>query len=98
MVNHGSNHRLKRARELKRVTTSVAKELVREKAESLLAGKGRRDIFSLLGRCFRCCINITNRRPVKANMDEEAKNKLTEEELLAQMRYVPSFPLVLNLS
>jgi len=43
---------------------------VQEKAESLLAGKGNRDVFSLL---------------VKANMDAEAKDKLTEEELLAQM-------------
>ena len=30
---------------------------------------------------------------VKANMDTEAKNRLTEEELLAQVRYGPWFDL-----
>lgn len=51
-ADHGSNPRLKRAREAKKVVTEVAKEMVREKTETLLAGEGGRDIFSLLGR--RC--------------------------------------------
>ncbi|KAH0828958.1 cytochrome P450 [Lanmaoa asiatica] len=73
MTDHASNPRLERAREMKKMATEVAKEMVREKSESLLAGNGKRDIFSLL---------------VKANMDTEAKNKLTEEELLSQMRVI----------
>ncbi len=32
-----------------KLTTAVAKDLVKEKSEALLAGKGRRDIMSLLG-------------------------------------------------
>ena len=38
-------------------------------------------------------INVTDHPVVKANLDTEAKNKLTEEELLAQMWYVPSLHL-----
>lgn len=52
MTDHGSNPRLKRVREMKRIATDVAKGLLREKAQSLLAGKGSRDIFSLLGRFY----------------------------------------------
>jgi len=70
MADHGSNPRLKRVRETKKMAMKVAKEMVEEKAETLLEGKGSRDIFSLL---------------VKANMDAEAKNKMTEDEMLAQM-------------
>ncbi|KAG9312334.1 cytochrome P450 [Chiua virens] len=73
MTDHGSNPRLQRAREAKRVATDISKQMVQEKAESLLAGKDRRDIFSLL---------------VRANMDADAKDKMTEEELLAQMRTI----------
>ncbi|KIK19035.1 hypothetical protein PISMIDRAFT_161208 [Pisolithus microcarpus 441] len=56
-VKHTPNHRAARLRE----------------AESLLQGKGSRDIFTLL---------------VKANMDAEAKNKLSDEELYSQMRVI----------
>ncbi|KIJ66116.1 hypothetical protein HYDPIDRAFT_110276 [Hydnomerulius pinastri MD-312] len=73
MGNHGSNPRLQRMREIQKVATDVAREMVQEKAKTLLQGKGSRDVFSLL---------------VKANMDADAKNKLTEEELLAQMRTI----------
>ena len=93
MIDNGKNPRLERAREVKRVATEVAKELLREKAETLLAGKGSRDVFSLLGRTFSLFINFTDRLVVKANLDTEAKNKLTEEELLAQVWCVPSFHL-----
>jgi len=73
LSDHASDPRLERAREVKRTTTKVVREMVQEKAENLLAGKGNRDLFSLL---------------VKANMDAEAKNKLSEEELLSQMRAI----------
>ncbi|KAF9235249.1 cytochrome P450 [Melanogaster broomeanus] len=71
LAKYSSNPRFERIRELEKVGTKVAKEMVREKAESLLRKQGENDVFSLL---------------VKANMDADAKNKLTEEELLAQMR------------
>ncbi|KAG1751043.1 cytochrome P450 [Suillus lakei] len=69
----GKNPRIARMRETGNIATSVAKELVQDKAEMLLQGKGSRDVFSLL---------------VKANMDTDAKAKLTEEELFAQMRTI----------
>ncbi|KAJ8585151.1 cytochrome P450, partial [Rhizopogon salebrosus TDB-379] len=64
------NPRITRLRETGEIATSVAKEMVKDKAEMLMQGKGSRDVFSLL---------------VKANMDADAKSKLTEEELYAQM-------------
>ncbi|KAI9573309.1 cytochrome P450 [Boletus coccyginus] len=71
MLDNGSHPRLARARDTKIAVTSVAKELVREKADALLQGKGNRDVFTLL---------------VMANMDANAKQKMSDEELLAQMR------------
>ncbi|KAF9234005.1 cytochrome P450 [Melanogaster broomeanus] len=70
---HSSNPRLQRMRNLMNIVTDVAKEMVQEKAESLLQGTGSRDIFSLL---------------IKANMDTDAKNKLADDELFAQMRTI----------
>ncbi|KAH7922165.1 cytochrome P450 [Leucogyrophana mollusca] len=70
LSDHGTNRRLMRMRETNGIARNVAKGMVKEKAESLLEGEGSRDVFSLL---------------VKANMAENAKAKLSEEELLAQM-------------
>ncbi|KIM58519.1 hypothetical protein SCLCIDRAFT_16779 [Scleroderma citrinum Foug A] len=66
-----SNPRFQRVRQTRAVATAQAKDMVTEKAEFLLQGKGSKDIFTLL---------------VKANMDAEAKNKLSDEELYSQMR------------
>jgi hypothetical protein len=38
-----------RLRDTGTMATSVAKQLVKDKAEELLQGKGSRDVFSLLG-------------------------------------------------
>ncbi|KAJ8585426.1 cytochrome P450 [Rhizopogon salebrosus TDB-379] len=73
IVNTAKNPRLARLRETGRIVGSVAKQMVKDKAEMLMQGEGSRDVFSLL---------------VKANMDADAKSKLTEEELLAQMRTI----------
>ncbi|KAI6007584.1 cytochrome P450 [Pisolithus orientalis] len=70
---NSSNPRAARVREVNKVAISAAKSMVTEKAESLLQGKGSRDIFTLL---------------VKANMDAEAKNRLSDEELYSQMRVI----------
>jgi hypothetical protein len=40
---------LRNGRRVARLATGIAKELVDEKAEALLAGKSKRDIMSLLG-------------------------------------------------
>ncbi|KAF8884009.1 cytochrome P450 [Infundibulicybe gibba] len=55
------------------VADGVAKMLVEEKMEALLKGKGARDIMSLL---------------VKANVAENEKVRLNEEELYAQLRTI----------
>ncbi|KAJ8584424.1 cytochrome P450 [Rhizopogon salebrosus TDB-379] len=67
------NPRITRLRETGKIATSVAKEMAKDKAEMLMQGKGSRDVFSLL---------------IKANMDADAKSKLTEEEMYAQMRTI----------
>lgn len=73
--------------------------MLREKTENLLAGEGGRDIFTLLGRRrWTPLVNVANRLAVKANMGTEAKNKMTEEEVLAQMRYAAWFDLCLAVS
>lgn len=46
----GKNPRMARLRDTGILATSVAKQLVKDKAEVLLQGKGSRDVFSLLGR------------------------------------------------
>ena len=81
------NPRILRLRELGITATSVAKQMVKDKAEMLLQGKGNRDVFSLLSGCtalFR--FSKSDESIVKANMDMDAKAKLTEEELIAEMR------------
>ena len=63
--------------------------MVKDKAEMLMQGKGSRDVFSLLSECtpsFRS--GKSDEVTVKANMDTDAKSKLTEEEMYAQMRWV----------
>ena len=93
MVENGQSPRLARARDVKIMVTSIAKELVREKADALLQGKGDQDIFSLLSVFplrYSLPISLVYYLAVKANMDANAKLKLSDEELLAQMRWVSS--------
>ncbi|KAJ7871094.1 cytochrome P450, partial [Mycena leptocephala] len=62
---------LRNGRRVARLATGIAKELVDEKAEALLAGKSKRDIMSLL---------------VKANASANERANLSEAEVLAQMQ------------
>ncbi|KAF8434330.1 cytochrome P450 [Boletus edulis BED1] len=71
LADNGPSIRIARARDAKITMTNIARELVQQKANALLQGKGTTDILSLL---------------VKANMDATEKMKLSEEEMLAQMR------------
>ncbi|KAI6111302.1 hypothetical protein F5141DRAFT_1063613 [Pisolithus sp. B1] len=71
-VKYTPNHHAACLCEVNNVVTATARSMVIQKAESLLQGKGSRDIFMLL---------------VKANMDTEVKNKLSDEELYSQMQY-----------
>jgi hypothetical protein len=51
IVNTAKNPRLARLRETGRIIASVAKQMVKDKAEMLMQGEGSRDVFSLLGEC-----------------------------------------------
>ncbi|EKM53348.1 uncharacterized protein PHACADRAFT_124964 [Phanerochaete carnosa HHB-10118-sp] len=68
-----NNPAMEKARECERLTLKVAKELVDTKAEALKQGKGSKDVFSLL---------------VKANVAEDAKSRLSDEEMYAEMRTI----------
>ncbi|KAG5644497.1 hypothetical protein DXG03_008239 [Asterophora parasitica] len=70
---HLPSKKLFHARNTAKLSTDVAKELVNEKADAYLQGRGNRDILSLL---------------VKANASDNKNIKLTEEELLGVMRVV----------
>ncbi|KAJ7319227.1 cytochrome P450 [Mycena albidolilacea] len=64
---------LRNGRRVARLATGIAKELVDEKAEALLAGNSKRDIMSLL---------------VKANASANERANLSEAEVLAQMQTI----------
>ncbi|EIW80413.1 cytochrome P450 [Coniophora puteana RWD-64-598 SS2] len=70
LSDHMSSDKLVRMRQTKEVSVGVAKGLVKDKAEMITKGAGSKDVFSLL---------------LKANMDTEARAKLTEEELYSAM-------------
>lgn len=94
-----SNPRFQRVRQTRAVATAQAKDMVTEKAEFLLQGKGSKDIFTLLGKFKNHIVRTKESQPqtVKANMDAEAKNKLSDEELYSQMRYVACSPVAVSL-
>ncbi|KAJ7478616.1 cytochrome P450 [Mycena galericulata] len=73
LVDHVPSARLQHVRHTAQVTTKVARELVASKSAALLQGKCSRDIMSLL---------------VKANASENEKTRLSEDELLSQMRTI----------
>jgi len=64
---------LQNSRRVTRIAVGIAKDLVDEKAEALIAGKGKRDIMSLL---------------VKANASANPRANLSETEMLAQMQTI----------
>ncbi|KAL0955427.1 hypothetical protein HGRIS_001673 [Hohenbuehelia grisea] len=73
VANHSPAMTMHHARYCERVATDIARDLVKEKADALLEGKGKRDIMSLL---------------VKANASEDPNRQLDEQELYDQMRTI----------
>lgn len=73
MSKYSTRRNLAHARHTANLANKVTRELVQSKARALIQGKGNKDILSLL---------------VKANTSHDAKTKLTEEEMLAQMRTI----------
>ncbi|PPQ93679.1 LOW QUALITY PROTEIN: hypothetical protein CVT25_012738 [Psilocybe cyanescens] len=70
---YSRSRNLVHARHTAELANAVTRKLVDSKAEALLQGKGNKDILSLL---------------VKANASEKANIRLTDEEMLAQMRTI----------
>jgi len=64
---------LRNSRRVSGIAIGIAKGLVEEKAEALIAGKGKRDVMSLL---------------VKANASANPRMNLSETEMLAQMQTI----------
>ncbi|RDB24999.1 hypothetical protein Hypma_008013 [Hypsizygus marmoreus] len=73
MSKYSRRKSLVHARYTAKLADVVTRELVASKADALLHGKSNKDILSLL---------------VKANASENAETRLTEEEMLAQMRTI----------
>lgn len=67
------SRRFVRMRQTADASMKIAKQLVNEKHDALLAGKDNKDVMSLL---------------VKANASENPKARLTEDELYAEMRVI----------
>ncbi|KDR75603.1 hypothetical protein GALMADRAFT_226232 [Galerina marginata CBS 339.88] len=65
------NPRLEQLRNASVVATKVAKGMIDSKADALQDGKGSRDVMSLL---------------VRANVSENVETRMSEEEMIAQMR------------
>lgn len=90
ITDHSSNPRLARARDAKKTVTDIARELVQERSDELLQGKGNRDVFTLLGGFLsnfpEILIHVVDAYlTVKANLGANAKNQMSDEELLAQV-------------
>ena len=87
-----SNPALEKARECERLTLKFAKELVDTKASALKQGKGNKDVFSLLGESnsmfLICTYSLVPELAVKANATEDARSRLSDEEMYARMRCV----------
>ncbi|KAF9047357.1 cytochrome P450 [Panaeolus papilionaceus] len=71
MSKYSQARNLVHARHTAKLANAMTKEFLDSKAEALLQGKGNKDVLSLL---------------VKANNSEKASTRLTDEEMLAQVR------------
>lgn len=81
----------KKARANKKVAHRVARELVQSKSADLLSGKANRDVMSILGKLvFRDLRTGWYLRvsAVRANAAETGYAHLSDDEMIAQMRYV----------
>lgn len=83
-----SNPRLVQLRRTAAVSSSVAKRLIEEKAKELRAGKGNHDILTLLGvPIIHVCIDIIlTFKVVKANISEDERTRMSDDEMISQMR------------
>lgn len=79
------------ARHTAELANDIAQSLINMKSEALLYGKENKDILSLLGETIlvrgNCSVVVIHpHQIVKANASENPASRLTDEEMLAQMR------------
>jgi hypothetical protein len=80
---------LQNARRVHGITVGIAKGLVEEKAEALIAGKGKRDVMSLLGswqEFMYMSFRLTVKFQVRANASADPHMNLSNAEMFAQMQ------------
>jgi hypothetical protein len=78
---------LRKARENKAIVHKLAHSLIQEKSDALMEGKGNRDVLSLLSTAFRLSdVSTYLYGVVNANMSEDPKTRLSEYEIISQMR------------
>lgn len=85
LQDHGSGEGLAKARESAQLTTNIAKQLVDSKIEAIGDGKGKRDVFSLLGGFIYCVCRLwTSADPI----DKQSRRILlrTRRRVSAQTR------------
>ncbi|KAJ6624608.1 cytochrome P450 [Mycena sp. CBHHK59/15] len=73
VIDHAPTQSLQNSRRARAMAVEISKNLVDQKSEALLAGKGKRDIMSLL---------------VQANASANPETSLTEPEIWAQMQTI----------
>ncbi|KAJ7252811.1 cytochrome P450 [Mycena rebaudengoi] len=73
LIDHGPTPELRNSRKARAMALEISKKLVDQKSEALLAGKGKRDIMSLL---------------VQANASANPSTSLAEPEVLSQMQTI----------
>ncbi|KAJ7218140.1 cytochrome P450 [Mycena pura] len=71
LIDHGPTQSLRNGQRARAMATQISKNLVDQKSEALLAGKGKRDIMSLL---------------VQANASANPETSLTQPEIWASMQ------------
>lgn len=73
-------------------TRGVAKDIVDTQSELYATGKeGSKDVMAILGETNLSNIGVSpNPRQVRANLSEDEKTKLSQDEIISQMTYVLS--------
>ena len=90
MFAHSNSPGMQRARQNKVEARTVARRLLDSKRQELKDGVPRKDIMSLLGSLLRsiffCYVIVENVSPVKTSVSQREDRRLTDEEIMSQVR------------
>ncbi|KAL0572168.1 hypothetical protein V5O48_009796 [Marasmius crinis-equi] len=85
LLNHSSNERVARGRNVKKVSAEIAQELVSEKSRMLMTGEGKKDVMSLLANSLAWTLLELSRHPeIQERLREEIR--LKEQAIFAEGR------------